>query len=45
VLKSDEQVAKESEAKAQQQQSQETQEAAMKMSEIMKNTGMDGSNV
>jgi hypothetical protein len=45
VLKSDEQVAKESEAKAQQQQQQGAQEAALNVSQIIKNTGMDGTNV
>jgi hypothetical protein len=45
VLKSDEQVAKESEAKAQQQQEQGAQEAALNVSQIIKNTGMDGTNV
>jgi hypothetical protein len=45
VLKSDEQVAKEAEAKAQQQQEQGAQEAALNVSQIIKNTGMDGTNV
>jgi hypothetical protein len=38
VLKSDEQVAKEAEAKAQQQQEQGAQEAALNASQIIKNT-------
>ena len=45
VLKSDEQVAKEAEAKAQQQQEQGAQEAALNASQIIKNTGMDGTDV
>jgi hypothetical protein len=41
ILKSDEQMDKEAEARAQQQQAQGMQEAALNMSEVIKNTGIN----
>jgi regulator of protease activity HflC (stomatin/prohibitin superfamily) len=41
ILKSDEQMAKEAEQRAQQQQAQSAQEGALAASQIIKNTGMD----
>ena len=45
VIKSDKQMEQEAEQRAQQQQAQNAQEAALNASQIIKNTGMDGTNV
>jgi hypothetical protein len=45
VIKGEKQMEQESEQRAQQQQAQNAQEAALNASQIIKNTGMDSTNV